>query len=184
MKSKKFATVIRNIRSTGRRDSGGLPGNILVNCPAGEDPKPEHWINNREIRNGLLGAGFHPRTPVSMLVGATIRGTRIEIEQSDLPVDGSGFKYMVNGREVTYKQPGVHNVNCELDFSSLPAEKQFQLADLSIKYARQTAVAATASTSSQDTPEEVEDLTEVDANQPAAQGQPAAQVDLNVEAGG
>lgn len=107
-------TVIRSIkRSAGRN---GLPGNFIVNGNL--------WINSREIRNSLIGAGLPADVSPIALVGATLTFDEITIEPTDV-ANNESVKHTINGREVTFKKVGVNNVAAEIDYATLNVDEKF-----------------------------------------------------------
>lgn len=147
---KKKVTLIKSIRSTG--GTNGLPGNYLINpvYDANQKPTNESWFSSREIRNSLLGNGLNPRIPCLWLVGCTLVGETLTIEQKDLDeakAQGKdAFEYQPRNRKepIKYKQVGTHNINMELDMTNLSPEKLYQLSDLSMKHQRQVQTTAPA----------------------------------------
>lgn len=107
-------TVIRSIkRSAGRN---GLPGNFIVNGNL--------WINSREIRNSLIGAGLPADVSPIALVGATLSFDEVTIEATDV-ANGASVKHTINGREVEFKKVGVNNVSADIDYATLNIDDKF-----------------------------------------------------------
>lgn len=115
-------------RTAGTIGEGGQrrPGNLLINGL---------WFSSRELRNVLIGAGLEPDMPVLALKGATITYKEITITPEDLVTNPEGLKMMIQGREVTFKKPGVNQVEMDVDFTSVNVtENLINLAKLSSMY--------------------------------------------------
>lgn len=139
---KKKVTLVKSIRQTG--GTNGLPGNYLINptYDANQKPTNDSWFPSRDVRNSLLGNGLNSRMPCLWLVGCSLVHEVLTVEQSDIDAaKASGkdaFEYQPRTRKepIKYKQPGVHNINVEIDMVNLSPEKLFMMSDLSMKYAR------------------------------------------------
>ena len=109
-----LTTKNKSIRiSTIRRAASklaGVPGNLLING---------QWFSSREWRNCLIGNGLNPDIPVMAFNGGTIRYKELEITQAMLDAGNGEVKHTVNGREVTYKKPGVNNIELDIDFATV-----------------------------------------------------------------
>jgi len=121
----------------------GLPGNLIINQK--DEVKPENWFSSREWKNSLLGAGINGRTPCYLFKGATLTYERLEITAEDITNGGGSYKHQFPGKDsngnprvVEYKQPGIHNINLQVDLSSMPIDVQMSLADLALKHQRTT----------------------------------------------
>lgn len=144
MQIKKKVTQVKTIRSTGGQN--GLPGNFLINPTYDASGKPtnESWFSSRDVRNSLLGNGLNSRMPCLWLVGCSLVHEVLTVEQSDIDgakADGKdAFEYKPRSAKapIKYKQPGVHNINTEIDMTNMSPEKLMMMSDLSLKYQRTT----------------------------------------------
>lgn len=163
---KKTSVRIKTIRQAAS-SIPGAPGNLLINVSG--DAKPENWFSSREWRNFLIGSGFNPLIPCVLFVGSTIKFEQLEVTKEDLiqpSVLNPGtlvYIHKLNGRDVEYKQPGLHNVNLELDLQSMTEEKIMAFAELSIKYPRarvnQLITAGSGTTTTETVEETIQDET-------------------------
>jgi hypothetical protein len=119
METKKTTVVINNINSAPPMPGSTMPGNLLINS----EPGKPNWFPRREWRSLLLGAGLTGEEPLLAFIGMTLKFEALTITQADIDaaiaVGQDGVKVVVKGREITYKKPGVHNVNLSLDWSNV-----------------------------------------------------------------
>lgn len=174
---------IATIRSAGSKN--GLPGNLLINST----PDKPNWFSRREWRNQLIGAGLSPDIILPAFVGATINYEVLTVTQADIDAGGGVYKHTVGGREIEYKKPGVHNINLEIDFSTVNVtESTKNLAGLSQLYPDRRTIQAPQPQQTRKTAEEtLEDEGAPTENQPVenneqlAENQPVDGAETNVE---
>lgn len=134
--------VIGSISQAGAPRGSNRVGNLIVN-QVGE-AKPENWFNTIEFRNACLGKRLHPRLPLDWFKGAIINYEQIIIEPADveggkmLEIVLPGKDNMGNPRKVSFKKPGIANVNLSLNLDSLPMEKYMAMCELSMKFEQRT----------------------------------------------
>lgn len=139
METKRVKIRINTIRRAADQ-ANGMPGNLLINSKQGEP----NWFPNREFRNLLIGAGLTGEEPPFGFVGATMTYDRVTVDQKDIDeaikAGKEGVEVLAQGRTITYKKPGVHNINLELDWSTVNiTDSTLALAKLSKLYTRRTA---------------------------------------------
>lgn len=119
MKRDKKSIVVRTIRGSAPRPGTNIPGDILINST---QEKP-NWFPRREWRNQLVGAGLTGEEPYLAFIGLKVTYEEVTIEQADVDAavaaGKEGVIMMLQGREVTFKRPGVRNINLEFDWSTI-----------------------------------------------------------------
>lgn len=139
MSVKKKSLRISSIRQAAS-SIPGAPGNLLINTQG--EAKPENWFSSREWRNFMSGAGLNPDLPVVLFRGSTLTYEELTITPDMINMPSTAnpevlvYRIKLNGREVEYKQPGVHNINLSLDLNTVPAEILWGVAELSMKFRR------------------------------------------------
>lgn len=106
--------VIKTIRQAAPNAKTGMPGNLLINS----SPDKPNWFSRRDLINQLLGAGLSGNIPVMAFIGCAFTYEELVITQEALDAGGGEYKHLINGREITYKKPGVHNIKMEIDLST------------------------------------------------------------------
>lgn len=121
MKTQRKKLVISTIRQAAPNAKTGLPGNFLINST----PDKPNWFPRREIRNALtgsLGEGAANLPPMA-LKGLVLAYDEYTIDQADIDkaiaAGGEGVSITAQGRPITFKKPGIHNVNIELDTEAI-----------------------------------------------------------------
>lgn len=130
MERTKKKLVIRTIRGSAPRPGSNIPGDILINST---DEKL-NWFSRREWRNNLVGAGLTGEEPYLAFIGQAITYEEVVVTQADIDAATTagleGVEIMLQGRKVTYKKPGVHNVNLTFDFANVDLDKLISAAKL------------------------------------------------------
>jgi len=119
VKRDKKPIVVRTIRGSAPRPGTNIPGDILINST---QDKP-NWFPRREWRNQLVGAGLTGEEPYLAFIGLKLIYEEVTIDQADIDAaiaaGKEGVVMMLQGREVTFKKPGVRNINLEFDWSTI-----------------------------------------------------------------
>lgn len=111
IKNVRINTIQRaGVSAAQRLKNPNAVGNILIN---GE------WVSSIEWRNNLLGAGLPTDIALPTFLGSNVTFRVLEITQEMLTAGGGTHIEKLNGRDVTFKQPGKYNVEMKIDFSTM-----------------------------------------------------------------
>lgn len=111
--------TIRSIKRARNRANPSIPGNLLINSTGDAIKDQLCWFSGREWSNNIISADLPRELPIAAFMGARITYDVLDITQELLDANPAGYKITIGGREIIYKKVGVHNVNLNIDWSTV-----------------------------------------------------------------
>lgn len=108
------SVVISTIGRTYNKRNPNLPGNLIIN----QGPK-QLWLGAVDLRNMLIRVGLPTNVPLTAFVGARLMYNEITVTPEMLAASPAGVVVTSNGREITYKTPGVKQLEFEIDWNTI-----------------------------------------------------------------